>query len=75
MQPILKLIKAKPNATRKTKNHIHNYGPIFGIVEKEQIFPGPGQLNSRLCTLTCGRDGWLGWFPLDEIEVLDPPKE
>jgi len=72
-------IKPKKNATRETKNRIHNHGPLFKI---EQELPSvhclkgkPGiRVSSKEKTwrLKPGaeKEHWMGWFSIEEIEVI-----
>jgi len=59
-------IKANNNAKSRTKNRIREHGHIF----ERAIFGTPKCFDGRKSVLLAAPDGWRGWLPMDEIEVL-----
>ena len=70
-------IKAKPNASRRTKNRIRGFGPRF-IVEKKHdlndIMALIGKRDSESWLLRevggPAGDPWFGWLPANEFEIV-----
>ena len=60
-------LRAKANATKDTKNAIHNHGPEFIRVENFHSVLQPGKSLFRLEDPS----KWAGWLPIREIEVTD----
>ena len=59
-------IKANHGASTRTKNRIREHGHIF----EGAIFGTPKCFDGRKSVLLTAPDGWFGWLPMDEIEVL-----
>ena len=59
-------IKANNNASTRTKNRIREHGGTF----ETAVFGTSRGLGGRKAVLLTSSDGWHGWLPMDEIEVL-----
>ena len=62
-------VKAKPNASLRTKNRIKEHGPIllfFKISNQTDFDPG---INYHGFSTVKGE--WWGWLKSDEIEVTE----
>ena len=56
-------IRATTKASKRTKERIAQHGPNF-TVESEAI-------DAREdCWLMVAPDGWWGWLPLEEFEII-----
>ena len=53
-------------ASKRTKNRLKEHFGFFIIVKTEQseLFDG------RLCHYVKNMDGWFGWLPADEVDIL-----
>ena len=60
-------LKAKENASNRTKNRIREHGDrAFEVFrEPQRLQSMDGELSVLLKT-----EGWLGWLPISEIEVV-----
>lgn len=58
-------LEPRENASRRTKNRIKQYGPIFEFVRlgNPQCFNGEGAISVRSFNGT-----WAGWFPRNEVD-------
>jgi hypothetical protein len=77
-------VKVKPNASKRTKTRVFERG-MFGFwvrdirsgvggEDKEKILLREvrvDQLNDGTWIDLPARGGWFGWFPLDEIDLVD----
>tara|TARA_Y100000296_G_scaffold77307_1_gene98814 strand:- start:318 stop:509 length:192 start_codon:yes stop_codon:yes gene_type:complete len=59
-------VKAKSNASRRTKNRVKEHGPVFEL-EKVKFNTWERLLRSD--------DGWFGWLPFNEIETTNCQKD
>jgi len=59
-------IKANHDASTRTKNRIREHGNTFDA----EVFGTHRGLDGRKSVLLTAPDGWHGWLPMDEIEVL-----
>ena len=61
-------LKAKPNASQRTKNRILENGPVFEVVdscsEVQQAFNAGGWL------LRSENGHWFGWLQRNEFEII-----
>ncbi len=65
------IIKAKQNATKKIKDRIKNHGPEF-TMEIQPDLRNVGDFLKKNILVRGTRDvTWTGWFPLDEIEIIN----
>lgn len=60
-------LKAKPDASSRTKNRIREHGPKFILVRRDK-FRGADALLVRSNKNI--RDAWFGWLPLGEISEI-----
>ena len=71
-------IKAKANASRRTKNRIRGFGPRFIVEKKHDLndimaLIGKRDSESWLLREVGGPDGdpWFGWLPANEFEIVE----
>ncbi len=61
---VMKLkLKAKPDASKRTKQRIKQHGPLF-FHEGKAIDARRGEWLFR------SELGWFGWLPLNEFEII-----
>ena len=61
------MIQPTKNASQRTLDNLIKHGPEMIVIEgprKVQCF------NWASALLLQAKDGWSGWFPVNEIEVL-----
>ena len=58
-------IKPNQNAKQRTKNRLREHGPQFQVLREmnAQCLGGRPAIN------VTSKDGWIGWLPLEEIEL------
>lgn len=60
----MKFIKAKENASKRTKERLKQHGSRVTILATGTVHTLQGQ-----CILVrAAKDSWLGWFPVNEVE-------
>ena len=71
-------IKAKANASRRTKNRLRGFGPRFIVEKKHDLndimaLIGKRDSESWLLREVGGPDGdpWFGWLPANEFEIVE----
>ena len=65
-------IKALSGASQRTKNRIRERGADGFTVEKEpQAASFANNRGVKWVMLTSKSGDWLGWLPVDEIEVIN----
>ena len=65
-------IKALSGASQRTKNRIRERGADGFTVEKEpQAVSFANNRGVKWVMLTSKSGDWLGWLPVDEIEVIN----
>ena len=60
------VITPNKNAKQRTKNRVKEHGPEFELIDdmsSVQCMEGREAINVK------ASDGWVGWFPLNEVEV------
>ena len=70
-------IKAKKNSSSRTRNRIREHGDLFTLIKTVGFgaiwWDGGSLLVTALsCNASDGKGGkehWMGWLPMDEIEV------
>lgn len=63
-------VKAKPNARKWVKERLKLHGDKFEVEEWEKSVPcWQGEMAVRLRSI---KDEWDGWFPVMDIEIIDP---
>lgn len=63
------IIKPSPKATRRTKTRITENGPQFTLERESESCFAVG--NRPAIMVSSNSTAWFGWFPLEEIEVVD----
>lgn len=58
-------VTAKPKASSRTKNRVREHGPVF----TQETEPKSVQFAGGLWIRFTAPDGWMGWLPVEEIEV------
>lgn len=64
---------SKAGASQRTKNRIRENGPHFYVRDQcvGFLFPFAGRKIVLLESAWKVGDAWLGWLPLDEIEMFE----
>jgi hypothetical protein len=58
-------------ATKRTRDRIREHGPIFKI--KDVDFPPC--MGGEQSVLVEAADMWMGWLPLNEVDIAKPLKK
>jgi hypothetical protein len=52
-------LEAQPNASRRTKDRIKKYGPVFAELKRASW-----HASLRCACVLVGNPKWMGWFPI-----------